>query len=104
MVNWIESPPLLTSSNCENEIVWEKLKNMQSWSILKDKRSDLIFVTRKRLVNWANLNPSTTVSQISRHVFCTKVYTNNRYLSSVLYQLLYGLSKINFIACYRNYV
>lgn len=79
MVNWIESPPLLMSSICENEVVWEKLKNMQSWSILKDKRSDLIFVTRKRLVNWANLNASTTVSQISRHVFCTKVYTYNIY-------------------------
>lgn len=72
MVNWIESPPLLSSIN-ENEAIIERLKSAQSWSILKDKRSDFIFVTRKRLINWSNLSELTSVSQMTRHVFCTKV-------------------------------
>lgn len=71
-VNWIESPPLLSAIS-GNEVIWERLKNMQSWSILKDKRSDLIFVTRKRLVNWSSLHKLTSVSQMARHAFCTKV-------------------------------
>ncbi|CAH1731116.1 unnamed protein product [Aphis gossypii] len=71
MVNWIESPPLLSSIN-ENEAIIERLKSAQSWSILKDKRSDFIFVTRKRLINWSNLSELTSVSQMTRHVFCTK--------------------------------
>jgi len=72
MVNWIESPPLLSSIN-ENEAIIERLKSAQSWSILKDKRSDFIFVTRKRLINWSNLSELTSISQMTRHVFCTKV-------------------------------
>ncbi|XP_025191717.1 tubulin glycylase 3A-like [Melanaphis sacchari] len=71
MVNWIESPPLLSSIS-ENEAITERLKNAQSWSILKDKKSDFIFVTRKRLINWSNLSELTSVSQMTRHVFCTK--------------------------------
>ncbi|XP_026821173.1 tubulin glycylase 3A-like [Rhopalosiphum maidis] len=71
MVNWIESPPLLSSIN-ENEAIIERLKSAQSWSILKDKKSDFIFVTRKRLISWSNLSELTSVSQMTRHVFCTK--------------------------------
>jgi len=72
MVNWIESPPLLSTIN-ENEAIMERLRSAQSWSILKDKKSDFIFVTRKRLINWSNLSELTSVSQMTRHVFCTKV-------------------------------
>jgi len=74
MVNWIESPPLLSSIN-ENETIIERLKSAQSWSILKDKRSDLIFVTKKRLIHWSSLSEFTSVSQMTKHVFCTKVHT-----------------------------
>lgn len=73
MVNYIESPPLISSIN-ENEAIMERLKNAQSWSILKDKRSDFIFVTKKRLIHWSSLSELTTVGQLTRHVFCTKVY------------------------------
>lgn len=69
----MESPPVISSSNKGNDAIWEKMKNAHSWSILKDKRSDLIFVTRKRLVNWASLHKLTTISQMERHVFCSKV-------------------------------
>lgn len=72
MVNWIESPPLISSIN-ENEAIMERLRSAQSWNILKDKKSDFIFVTRKRLINWSNLSELTSVSQMTRHVFCTKV-------------------------------
>lgn len=72
MVNWIESPPLISSID-ENEAIIERLKSAQSWNILKDKKSDYIFVTRKRLINWSNLSELTSVSQMTRHVFCTKV-------------------------------
>jgi len=72
MVNWIESPPLISSIN-ENEGALERLKSVQSWSILKNKRSDFIFVTRKQLINWSTLSKLTCASQITRHVFCTKV-------------------------------
>jgi len=72
MVNWIESPPLISAID-ENEAIIERLKSAQSWNILKDKKSDYIFVTRKRLINWSNLSELTSVSQMTRHVFCTKV-------------------------------
>jgi hypothetical protein len=71
-VNWIESPPII-SSMTENEVIWERLKNMQSWEILKDKRSDFIFVTRKQLINWTTLHKLTSVSQMKKHLFCSKV-------------------------------
>ncbi|XP_060868327.1 tubulin glycylase 3A-like [Metopolophium dirhodum] len=71
MVNWIESPPLISSIS-ENEAIVERLRSAQSWNILKDKKSDYIFVTRKRLINWSNLSELTSVSQMTRHVFCTK--------------------------------
>lgn len=80
MVNWIESPPLISSIN-ETEGAIERLKSWQSWNILKNKRSDFIFVTRKQLINWSTLNKLTSVSQMTRHVFCTKVGTYyNTYL------------------------
>jgi len=72
MVNWIESPPLIPSIN-KNDATMERLKNAQSWNILKNKRSDFIFVTRKQLINWSTLSNLTSVSQMTRHVFCTKV-------------------------------
>ncbi|XP_025195685.1 tubulin glycylase 3A-like [Melanaphis sacchari] len=71
MVNWIESPPLISSIN-KNDVVMERLKNMQSWTILKNKKSDFIFVTRKQLINWPTLSKFTSVSQMLKHVFCTK--------------------------------
>jgi len=74
MVNWIESPPLISSIN-ETEGAIERLKNVQSWNILKHTRSDFIFVTRKHLINWSTLSKLTCVSQMTRHVFCTKVGT-----------------------------
>ncbi|KAL5245423.1 hypothetical protein ACI65C_012833 [Semiaphis heraclei] len=58
MVNWIESPPLISSIN-ETEGAIERLKSWQSWNILKNKRSDFIFVTRKQLINWSTLNNMT---------------------------------------------
>lgn len=83
MVNWIESPPLISSTN-EKEGAMERLKSLQSWSILKNKRSDFIFVTRKHLINWSTLSQFTCVSQMTRHVFCTKVLTNT-YLFTASY-------------------
>jgi len=74
MVNWIDSPPLISSIN-ETEGAIERLKSWKSWNILKNKRSDFIFVTRKQLINWSTLNKFTSVSQMTRHVFCTKVGT-----------------------------
>ncbi|KAE9542612.1 hypothetical protein AGLY_002523 [Aphis glycines] len=71
MVNWIESPPLISSIN-KNDAAMERLKSMQSWTILKNKKSNFIFVTRKQLVNWSTLNKFTSVSQMPRHIFCTK--------------------------------
>ncbi|XP_029348656.1 tubulin glycylase 3A-like isoform X1 [Acyrthosiphon pisum] len=71
MVNWVESPPLISPMN-EYEGAIERLKSLQSWSILKNKRSDFIFVTRKRLINWSSLSKFTCVSQMTRHIFCTK--------------------------------
>lgn len=88
MVNWVESPPLISPMN-EYEGAIERLKSLQSWSILKNKRSDFIFVTRKRLINWSSLSKLTCVSQMTRHIFCTKVsrylptYCNNIYLFSI---------------------
>jgi len=72
MVNWIESPPLISSIN-KNDAAMERLKSMQSWTILKNKKSNFIFVTRKQLVNWSTLNKFTSVSQMPRHIFCSKV-------------------------------
>jgi len=72
MVNWIESPPLIASVN-ENEVILERLKNGQTWNILKDKRSDLIFATKKRFIHWSSLSELTSVSQMIKHKFCTKV-------------------------------
>ncbi|CAH1731502.1 unnamed protein product [Aphis gossypii] len=71
MINYIESPPVIPPID-ENEAIIERLKNVQSWSILKDKRSDLIFVTKKRLIHWSSLSEFTSVSQMTKHVFCTK--------------------------------
>ncbi|CAI6373504.1 unnamed protein product [Macrosiphum euphorbiae] len=71
MVNWVESPPLISPMN-EYEGAIDRLKSLQSWSILKNKRSDFIFVTRKRLINWSSLSKLTCVSQMTRHIFCTK--------------------------------
>lgn len=95
MVNALESPPVISSSSKRNDAVWERMKNVHSWSILKDKRSDLIFVTRKRLVNWANLHKLTLVSQMERHVFCSKVNTYNKiylcihiYIVALMYKIL----------------
>lgn len=73
MVNWIESPPLIKSSINENEGAIERIKSLQTWNILKNKRSDFIFVTRKQLINWSTLSKLTCVSQMTRHLFCTKV-------------------------------
>jgi len=87
MVNWIESPPLISSIS-ENEAIVERLRSAQSWNILKDKKSDYIFVTRKRLINWSNLSELTSVSQMTRHVFCTKVPITiyiRTYLQLVIY-------------------
>ncbi|XP_022176617.1 tubulin glycylase 3A-like [Myzus persicae] len=72
MVNWIESPPLIKSSINENEGAIERIKSLQTWNILKNKRSDFIFVTRKQLINWSTLSKLTCVSQMTRHLFCTK--------------------------------
>jgi len=84
MVNWIESPPLISSVN-EKEGAMERLKSLQSWSFLKNKRSDFIFVTRKQLINWSTLSKLTCVSQITKHVFCTKVSINiHTYLQLVI--------------------
>jgi len=80
MINYIESPPLIPPID-ENEAIIERLKNVQSWSILKDKKSDLIFVTKKRLIHWSSLSEFTSVSQMTKHVFCTKVHT---YLNSYI--------------------
>ncbi|XP_060881988.1 tubulin glycylase 3A-like [Metopolophium dirhodum] len=71
IVNWLESPPIISSID-QNEAAVERLKNVQSWNILKDKRSDFIFVTKKRLIHWSTLSELTSVSQMTRHVFCTK--------------------------------
>ncbi|CAI6344638.1 unnamed protein product [Macrosiphum euphorbiae] len=71
MVNWIESPPLVSSIN-KNDAAIERLKSVQSWTILKNKKSDFIFVTRKQLINWSTLSKLTSISQMPRHVFCTK--------------------------------
>ncbi|XP_015364911.1 PREDICTED: tubulin glycylase 3A-like [Diuraphis noxia] len=71
MVNWLESPPLKSSIN-KNDDALERLKNMQSWTILKNKKSDFIFVTKKQLINWATLSKLTSISQMPRHIFCTK--------------------------------
>jgi len=88
MVNWIESPPLISSIS-ENEAIIERLRSAQSWNILKDKKSDYIFVTRKRLINWSNLSELTSVSQMTRHVFCTKVpITTYTYLFTTSYLLI----------------
>jgi len=73
MVNWIESPPLISSIINKNDAAMERLKSVQSWTILKNKKSDFIFVTRKQLVNWSTLSKLTAISQMPRHVFCTKV-------------------------------
>lgn len=73
MINYVESPPIITSID-ENEAVMERLKNVQSWSILKDKRSDYIFATKKKLIHWSSLNELTSVSQMIRHIFCSKVH------------------------------
>ncbi|VVC38473.1 Tubulin-tyrosine ligase/Tubulin polyglutamylase [Cinara cedri] len=93
-LNWIESPPLLPA-NSGNEVVWERLKNMQSWSILKDRRSDLIFVTRKRLVNWSSLHELTSVSQMARHAFCTK-----NGLAQCLEPYKYAVTNLMFPRCH----
>jgi len=74
IINWLESPPIISSID-QNEAAVERLKNVQSWNILKDKRSDFIFVTKKRLIHWSTLSELTSVSQMTRHVFCTKVGT-----------------------------
>ncbi|CAI6354325.1 unnamed protein product [Macrosiphum euphorbiae] len=71
IVNWMESPPIISSID-QNEATVERLKNVQSWNILKDKKSDFIFVTKKRLIHWSTLSELTSVSQMTRHVFCTK--------------------------------
>jgi len=86
VVNWIESPPIISSIN-ENEAIIERLKSAHSWSILKDKKSDFIFVTRKRLISWSNLSELTSVSQMTRHVFCTKVLETT-YLQIVIKYLV----------------
>jgi len=83
MVNWIESPPLISSFN-ENEGAIERLKSLQSWSILQNKRSDFIFVTRKQLINWSTLSKLTCVSQMTKHVFCTKVGLVYLYLHVII--------------------
>jgi len=84
MVNWIESPPLISSIN-KNDAAMERLKSVQSWTILKNKKSDFIFVTRKQLINWSTLSKSTSISQMPRHLFCTKVtYLYCTYLKLVL--------------------
>jgi len=72
MVNCLESPPLMPSIN-KNDAALERLKSMQSWTILKNKKSDFIFVTRKQLINWSTLSKLTSISQMPRHIFCTKV-------------------------------
>ncbi|XP_050440034.1 tubulin glycylase 3A-like [Adelges cooleyi] len=70
-LNWIESPPLMTMTNV-NDAIWDRLKSLQAWNILKNYRSDLVFVTRKRLFTWPNIHESTVVSQMTSHTFCSK--------------------------------
>lgn len=74
MINWIQSPPIISSTRGDH-VFRDRFRNDHSWSILKDRRSDLIFVTKKHYVNWLNLHESTSVSQMKRHAFCSKVGT-----------------------------
>ncbi|XP_050527779.1 tubulin glycylase 3A-like [Daktulosphaira vitifoliae] len=93
-VNWVESPPLLSYCSI-NEAIWDRLKSAQSWNILKNYKSDFVFVTRKRLFNWSNIHESTVVSQITSYMFCSK-----KGLAHCLEPYLDKLSNIMFPRCH----
>ncbi|XP_060851495.1 tubulin glycylase 3A-like [Rhopalosiphum padi] len=110
MVNWIESPPLISSIN-KNDVVMDRLKTMQSWNILKNKKSDFIFVTRKQLINWSTLSKFTTVSQMPRHIFCTKdglaqclEYYKNSKTNLMFPRCHYNRSKVDIEAFVEDYI
>ncbi|XP_050543629.1 tubulin glycylase 3A-like [Daktulosphaira vitifoliae] len=54
------------------KLTFDKIENIQIWSIIKDATPNYIFTTKWRSVNWNSVNDKTVLSQVLELRFCTK--------------------------------